>query len=106
METKQQLHLRRVLARWKRYNLIAIDEVGYLPMADLGAEVTGYSPQLDLVAGICAARREECGRCFIDERGAFFKPPGSEEIQFVAWGYRWREVASEHNSGTHWRGSW
>jgi YD repeat-containing protein len=29
---------RRVLARWDRYDLIAIDEVGYVPMADLGAE--------------------------------------------------------------------
>jgi len=28
----------RVLARWERYDLIAIDEVGYVPMADLGAE--------------------------------------------------------------------
>ena len=30
--------LRRVLARWSRYELIAIDEVGYVPMADIGAE--------------------------------------------------------------------
>ena len=37
-EAKQQLQLRRVLARWERYDLIAIDEVGYVPMADLGAE--------------------------------------------------------------------
>ena len=38
VEAKQQLQLRRVLARWDRYELIAIDEVGYVPMADLGAE--------------------------------------------------------------------
>lgn len=38
VEAKQQLQLRRVLARWDRYDLIAIDEVGYVPMADLGAE--------------------------------------------------------------------
>jgi len=38
VEAKQQLLLRRVLARWERYDLIAIDEVGYVPMADLGAE--------------------------------------------------------------------
>jgi DNA replication protein DnaC len=38
VEAKQQLQLRRVLARWERYDLIAIDEVGYMPMADLGAE--------------------------------------------------------------------
>lgn len=38
VEAKQQLQLRRVLARWDRYDRIAIDEVGYVPMADLGAE--------------------------------------------------------------------
>jgi DNA replication protein DnaC len=38
VEAKQQLQLRRVLARWDRYDLIAIDEVGYVPMAGLGAE--------------------------------------------------------------------
>ena len=31
VEAKQQLQLRRVLARWERYDLIAIDEVGYVP---------------------------------------------------------------------------
>ena len=38
VEAKHQLNLRRVLARWARYDLIAIDEVGYVPMADMGAE--------------------------------------------------------------------
>jgi DNA replication protein DnaC len=38
VEAKHQLQLRRVLARWSRYELIAIDEVGYVPLADLGAE--------------------------------------------------------------------
>ena len=37
VEAKHQLNLRRVLARWARYELIAIDEVGYVPMADMGA---------------------------------------------------------------------
>jgi len=37
-EAKHQLQLRRVLARWSRYELIAVDEVGYVPMADVGAE--------------------------------------------------------------------
>jgi DNA replication protein DnaC len=37
-EAKHQLQLRRVLARWSRYELLAIDEVGYVPMADVGAE--------------------------------------------------------------------
>ena len=38
VEAKQQLQLRRVLARWARYDLIAIDEVGYVPPAEIGAE--------------------------------------------------------------------
>jgi DNA replication protein DnaC len=38
VEAKQQLQLRRVLARWSRYDLIAIDEVGYVPLAEVGAE--------------------------------------------------------------------
>jgi DNA replication protein DnaC len=38
VEAKHQLQLRRVLARWACYDLIAIDEVGYVPMADVGAE--------------------------------------------------------------------
>ena len=37
-EAKHQLQLRRVLGRWSRYELIAVDEVGYVPMADVGAE--------------------------------------------------------------------
>ena len=38
VEAKQQLQLRRVLARWERYDLIAIDEMGYVPLAEIGAE--------------------------------------------------------------------
>lgn len=38
VEAKEQLQLRRVLARWARYDLIAIDEVGYVPLAEVGAE--------------------------------------------------------------------
>ena len=38
VEAKHQLQLRRVLARWARYDLIAIDEVGYVPLAEVGAE--------------------------------------------------------------------
>jgi DNA replication protein DnaC len=38
VEAKHQLQLRRVLARWGRYDLIAIDEVGYVPLAEVGAE--------------------------------------------------------------------
>jgi DNA replication protein DnaC len=38
IEAKHQLQLCRVLARWGRYDLIAIDEVGYVPLAEVGAE--------------------------------------------------------------------
>ena len=38
LEAKHQLQLRRVMARWSRYDLIAIDEVGYVPLAEVGAE--------------------------------------------------------------------
>ncbi len=38
VEAKHQLRLRRVLARWSRYDLMSIDEVGYVPLAEVGAE--------------------------------------------------------------------
>lgn len=38
VEAKHQLQLRRVIAKWARYELIAIDEVGYVPLAEIGAE--------------------------------------------------------------------
>src|SRR4051794_31757385 len=38
VEAKHQLQLRRVMARWSRYDLIPIDEVGYVPLAEVGAE--------------------------------------------------------------------
>lgn len=39
LEARQGAQLSRVLGRWTRYELIAIDEVGYVPMAELGAEL-------------------------------------------------------------------
>lgn len=39
VEAKEQLQLRRALAKWARYDVIALDEVGYVPLADLGAEL-------------------------------------------------------------------
>ena len=39
VEAKQQAQLRRALTRWDRYDLIAIDEVGYVPLAEVGAEL-------------------------------------------------------------------
>ena len=38
VEAKHQLQLGRALARWARYDLIALDEVGYVPLAEIGAE--------------------------------------------------------------------
>jgi DNA replication protein DnaC len=38
VEAKHQLQRRRVISRWSRYDLIAIDEVGYVPLAEIGAE--------------------------------------------------------------------
>jgi DNA replication protein DnaC len=38
VEAKHHLQLGRALARWARYDLIALDEVGYVPLAEVGAE--------------------------------------------------------------------
>lgn len=38
VEAQHQHVLGRALKRWSRYDLIAIDEVGYVPMAEVGAE--------------------------------------------------------------------
>jgi len=37
VEAKHQLQLGRTLAHWARHDLIALDEVGYVPLAELGA---------------------------------------------------------------------
>lgn len=39
VEAKQQHQLGRALARWERYDLVALDEVGYVPLAEVGAEL-------------------------------------------------------------------
>lgn len=38
VEAKQQGQLRRALGKWARYDVLALDEVGYVPLADIGAE--------------------------------------------------------------------
>ena len=38
VEAKQNNQVRRMMARWQKYELIAIDEVGYVPLADVDAE--------------------------------------------------------------------
>ena len=30
--------MRKLMTRWQKYELIALDEVGYVPLADIGAE--------------------------------------------------------------------
>ncbi|MGH9486038.1 MAG: IS21-like element helper ATPase IstB, partial [Terriglobales bacterium] len=38
VEAREQNAVRRALARWQKYDLIAIDELGYVPLAEVGAE--------------------------------------------------------------------
>jgi DNA replication protein DnaC len=38
VEARQYNGVKRVLARWLRYDVIVLDEVGYVPLADIGAE--------------------------------------------------------------------
>jgi DNA replication protein DnaC len=38
IEAKQSGQVKRLMTRWMRYDLIALDEVGYVPLADVGAE--------------------------------------------------------------------
>lgn len=39
VEAKNQNLLRRTMTRWLKYQVIAIDEVGYVPLAEIGAEL-------------------------------------------------------------------
>ena len=39
VEAQHHNQLGRVLTRWSGYGLIALDEVGYVPMAEVGAEL-------------------------------------------------------------------
>jgi DNA replication protein DnaC len=38
VEAKQNGQVKRMMMRWMKYDLIALDEVGYVPLADIGAE--------------------------------------------------------------------
>jgi hypothetical protein len=38
VEAKQHNALKRVVTRWLRYDVITLDEVGYVPLAEIGAE--------------------------------------------------------------------
>jgi DNA replication protein DnaC len=39
VEARQQGQLSRAMSRWARYELIVLDEVGYVPLAEVGAEL-------------------------------------------------------------------
>lgn len=39
VEAKHAMQLARVITRWARYDVIAIDELGYVPLAEVGAEL-------------------------------------------------------------------
>jgi DNA replication protein DnaC len=39
IEAHHQNQVRRALSRWHRYEIVAIDEVGYVPMVEIGAEL-------------------------------------------------------------------
>jgi DNA replication protein DnaC len=38
VEAKQHNQVKRVMAKWMKYELIVLDELGYVPLADIGAE--------------------------------------------------------------------
>lgn len=39
LEAQQSNQLSRAVSRWARYDLVVIDELGYIPLAELGAEL-------------------------------------------------------------------
>jgi DNA replication protein DnaC len=39
LEAQHQNQLSRAVSRWARYDLVCIDELGYIPLAELGAEL-------------------------------------------------------------------
>jgi hypothetical protein len=59
VEASQHHGLRRVLARWMRYDVVALDEVGYVPLAEVGAEflyIGGQSVQSDAAISLVHGR--------------------------------------------------
>jgi hypothetical protein len=60
---------------------------GYTPV-QLREKVNGLSTLLDKVAHEYSLAREECGRFFIDQSGAFWKTEDGRKIQFVKWDSR------------------
>ncbi|HVU47574.1 MAG TPA: hypothetical protein VHD85_15695 [Terracidiphilus sp.] len=59
---------------------------GYISDIDR-KNVRGYSPLLDQIADIYLTVREEGGRFFIDDKGAFWKKMGNKLVQFAHWNF-------------------
>ena len=88
VEARQHNAVKRVLARWLRYDVIVLDEVGYVPLADIGAE---------FLFQVIAERAERAS--LIDHEPAVFRVdagvPESPLVQGIA--------GSNHRSSAHHR---
>ena len=87
VEAKHKLELRRVMARWSRYDLIAIDEVGYVPLAEVGAE---------FLFQVVAERAEKSRRGADHEPAVFRVDPGHSQRSTVQ-----SAAGSHHRSRPH-----
>jgi hypothetical protein len=62
----------------------AFTRYGYTPLAER-ENLRGLSRLLDIVADSYERQRPDCGRFFIDQRGAFFKADSQADVQFITW---------------------
>jgi len=64
IEAKQQNQVRRVMTKWMKYELIVLDELGYVPLADIGAEFLFQvvSDRAERAALIVTTNRKSLGR--------------------------------------------
>jgi DNA replication protein DnaC len=76
VEAKHQLQLGRALSRWARYDLIALDEVGYIPLAEIGAEFLFQviAERAEKAAVIVTTNAAECRRWHADWRPSAHRP--------------------------------
>jgi hypothetical protein len=88
VEARQHNAVKRVLARWLRYDVIVLDEVGYVPLADIGEEFLSSD-----------RRTRRAGRIDRDHKLAVFRVDAgvsqSAPVQGIA--------GSNHRPGTHHR---
>ena len=92
VEAKHQLQLRRVMARWSRYDLIAIDEVGYVPLAEVGAE---------FLFQVIAERAEKDRRHRDHEPAVFRMDAGHSECPAVQGAAGSNHRSSPHSGDRH-----